>query len=84
MFLNNCSCIKDDLPCIHHIYQRIINLEPSKSIINANDIPDIYYVHTLQEVKGCINEKRTIESQNENWEYNYLMNRLKVYVDLAQ
>ena len=38
----------------------------------------------MQEVKVCINEKRTIEIQNENWEYNYLMNRLKVYVDLAQ
>ena len=47
-FLNECNCMEDtNLPCIHKIYQKIINNDQMTSLIHCNEIPNINWFQKI-------------------------------------
>lgn len=81
--LKNCNCKHGDLPCIHQLYHRIIN--NSLSLINEEEIPDIYFLQNYDKPDPKINSTLIVENeQEENWEYNVTLDKLRYWADVAQ
>ena len=83
--LNNCNCVKNDLPCIHIIFERLINSSKFENIIYENEIPEIYFFNNFSETPPEINEKIIVEDNKEEiWDYNSTMEKFKYWADVAQ
>lgn len=83
--IDKCNCIKDDFPCIHKMYNRIISISNGEPLINKNEIPKKYYIHSLIHVSKSKYIVQNIDMQSkENWSYNELLDKLIPYISCAQ
>ena len=85
MKLEFCNCPKNDLPCIHIIYKRLLNASNSESIINEEEIPLIYFFNDLIKSEPDLNQRIIVKNDSEeNWDYSTTLERFKFWADAAQ
>ena len=84
-YITHCNCNKEDLPCVHIIYERILTFNKSEALIKEEDIPNIYFYNDLEKVSAKVNKVETISrNKEEKWDYNTTMDQMRFWADLAQ
>ena len=83
--LFNCNCKKDDIICIHSLYKRIISKPKNEPLIKEEEIPNKYKIHNIDIAYATENRIIiVISNREEKWEFNTIMDRVKIFADLAQ
>ena len=82
--LENCNCL-NDLPCVHMIYKKLLTNDKNEVLIKEDEIADIYFLRNFEKATPSFNSKIIVErNKEENWSYNFIMNKMKFLADAAQ